>query len=237
MTATTGRYSDPAYLVSVAPMMACTDRHCRLFLRLIAPGVRLYTEMITAQALVHGDAGRWLRHDPREHPVALQLGGADPDLLAAAARLAEAAGYAEINLNVGCPSDRVRDGAFGACLMKDASRVAACVAAMRGAVSVPVTVKTRIGVDDCDSYEFLRDFVGNVAAAGSDTFIVHARKAWLTGLSPHENRTIPPLRHEVVARLRTDFPRLKLISNGGLNDLGLIRQQLAAGIDGVMIGR
>jgi tRNA-dihydrouridine synthase A len=218
-------------------MMDCTDRHCRYFLRLLSPRIRLYTEMITAAAIVRGDARRWLRFDPAEHPVAIQLGGSDPGLLAAAARLATAEGYDEINLNAGCPSERVSEGAFGACLMKSPRLVAECVSAMRDVTPLPVTVKTRIGVDDHDDYGFVRDFVGVVAAAGCATFVIHARKAYLAGLSPRENRTIPPLRHDIVYQLRRDFPDLEFIINGGIENEAGIRQHLTAGLDGVMIGR
>lgn len=223
--------------LSVAPMMDCTDRHCRYFLRLISPGVLLYTEMLTAAAIVRGTTDRWLRFNASEHPVALQLGGSDPKLLAAAVTLADDYGYDEINLNAGCPSERVSEGAFGACLMKDPGRVAECVTALRGATSRPVTVKTRIGVDDRDDYEFLREFVHTVARAGCETFIIHARKAYLAGLSPKENRTVPPLRYEVVYRLRRDFPELRLVINGGIETKAAIHQHLAEGLDGVMIGR
>lgn len=226
-----------AVTVSVAPMMDCTDRHCRYFLRLLSPRIRLYTEMITAPAILRGDTRRWLRFDPSEHPVAIQLGGSDPGLLAAAARLAAVEGYDEINLNAGCPSERVSEGAFGACLMKSPGVVAECVAAMRAVSHVPVTVKTRIGVDDRDDYGFVRDFVGVVAAAGCHTFIIHARKAYLAGLSPKENRTVPPLRPAVVYQLRRDFPDLDLVINGGIETEEGIREHLAAGLDGVMIGR
>jgi tRNA-dihydrouridine synthase A len=218
-------------------MMERTDRHCRYFLRLLTPRVRLYTEMITAAAIVRGTSDRWLRFDPSEHPVAIQLGGGDPELLAAAARLASNHGYDEINLNAGCPSERVSDGAFGACLMKSPGRVAECVMSMRAVTHLPVTVKTRIGVDDCDDYGFLQDFIGVVAAAGCDTFILHARKAYLAGLSPKENRAVPPLRYDVVYRLRQDFPYLRLIINGGIETLVGVQAHLAAGLDGVMIGR
>ncbi len=218
-------------------MMDCTDRHCRYFLRLLSPRIRLYTEMITAAAIVRGDAQRWLRFDPAEHPVAIQLGGSDPRLLALAARLATAEGYDEINLNAGCPSERVAEGAFGACLMKSPGLVAECVSAMRDVTPLPVTVKTRIGVDDRDDYGFVRDFVGVVAAGGCGTFIIHARKAFLAGLSPKENRTVPPLRHEVVHQLRRDFPDLELVINGGIGTEAGIREHFAAGLDGVMIGR
>lgn len=223
--------------VSVAPMMDCTDRHCRYFLRLLSPRVRLYTEMLTAAAIVRGATDRWLRFDPAEHPVGIQLGGSDPALLATAASLAAGYGYDEINLNAGCPSARVSDGAFGACLMKSPELVAECVAAMRMVTSLPVTVKTRIGLDDRDDYGFVRDFLGIVAAAGCDTFILHARKAYLAGLSPKENRTVPPLRYDVVYRLRQDFPDLRLVINGGIETEAGIRQHLSVGIDGVMIGR
>lgn len=218
-------------------MMDCTDRHCRYFLRLLSPRIGLYTEMLTAAAIVRGSTDRWLRFDPSEHPVAIQLGGSEPALLAAAARLATDYGYDEINLNAGCPSERVSDGAFGACLMKDPELVARCVEAMRAVTPLPVTVKTRIGVDDRDDYDFVRDFIRIVSAAGCDTFIIHARKAWLTGLSPKENRTVPPLRYDVVHRLRQDFPALRLIINGGVDSTDSVREQLAAGLDGVMIGR
>lgn len=223
--------------VSVAPMMDCTDRHCRYFLRLLSPRVRLYTEMLTAAAIVRGQPERWLRFDAAEHPVGIQLGGSDPGLLATAASRAADYGYDEINLNAGCPSARVSDGAFGACLMNSPRLVAACVAAMRVVTPLPVTVKTRIGLDDRDDYGFVRDFVGIVAAAGCDTFILHARKAYLAGLSPKENRTVPPLRYDVVYRLRQDFPDLRLIINGGIETEAGIRQHLSVGLDGVMIGR
>jgi len=225
------------WLISVAPMMDCTDRHCRYFLRLLTPRVRLYTEMVNASAIVHGMTDRLLRFDPGEHPVGIQLGGSDPELLAAAARLASDYGYDEINLNAGCPSERVLKGAFGACLMKAPALVAECVAAMRAVTNRPVTVKTRIGVDDRDDYGFVRDFIGIVAEAGCDTFILHARKAYLAGLSPRENRTVPPLRYDVVYRLRRDFPGLRLIINGGIESIVGIREHLDAGLDGVMIGR
>lgn len=223
--------------VSVAPMMDCTDRHCRYFLRLLSPRVRLYTEMLTAAAIVRGATDRWLRFDPCEQPVAIQLGGSDPGLLATAARRAADYGYDEINLNAGCPSERVSEGAFGACLMKSPGLVAECVNSMRAVTDLPVTVKTRIGLDDRDDYGFLRDFVGVVATAGCDTFILHARNAYLAGLSPKENRTVPPLRYDVVYQLRQDFPALRLIINGGIETEAGVRRHLAAGLDGVMIGR
>jgi tRNA-dihydrouridine synthase A len=217
-------------------MMDRTDRHLRYLLRLLAPRARLYTEMITARALLRGDAERLLRFDAAEHPVALQLGGAEPDELAAAARLGAAARYDEINLNVGCPSDRVQAGCFGARLMLEPKRVAECVGAMRAAVGVPVTVKTRLGVDEHDSYAFVRDFVATVAAAGCETFIVHARKAWLSGLSPKQNREIPPLDYERVHRLKREFPELGIVINGGFVTLEQAFPELDH-VDGVMIGR
>ncbi|HUJ85691.1 MAG TPA: tRNA dihydrouridine(20/20a) synthase DusA [Burkholderiales bacterium] len=219
-----------------APMMDWTDRHCRYFLRQCAPHARLYTEMITTGALLHGDAARHLAFDPAEHPVAAQLGGSEPAELAACARLVETAGYDEVNLNIGCPSERVQRGAFGACLMAEPELVADCVRALREAVSIPVTVKHRIGVDKIESYDFVAKFVATVAAAGCTTFIVHARNAVLKGLSPKENRELPPLRYEVVHRLKLDFPRLGFIINGGFTDWGAIEAQLAL-VDGVMLGR
>jgi len=217
-------------------MMDWTDRHCRYFLRQCAPHARLYTEMITTGALLHGDVARQLDFDAAEHPVAAQLGGSEPDELAACARLVEAAGYDEVNLNIGCPSERVQRGAFGACLMAEPELVAECVRAMREAVSIPVTVKHRIGIDKVESYDFVTDFVARVASAGCTTFIVHARNAVLKGLSPKENREIPPLRYEVVHRLKRDFPALAFVINGGLTDWAAIEAQLAA-VDGVMLGR
>ncbi len=217
-------------------MMDWTDRHCRFFLRAIAPRVRLYTEMITTGALLHGDAQRHLAFDPAEHPLAAQLGGSEPDELAACARLAERRGYDEINLNIGCPSERVQRGAFGACLMAEPRLVAECVRAMRAAVSIPVTVKHRIGIGRAESYEFMRDFVAAVAAAGWETFVVHARNAILAGLSPKENREIPPLRYDFVGRLKREFPGLRIILNGGLASWAEIEAQLAH-VDGVMLGR
>jgi tRNA-dihydrouridine synthase A len=220
----------------IAPMMDWTDRHDRYFLRLITRRARLYTEMITTGALIHGDRARFLRFDPAEHPVALQLGGADPDALARCAAFGAEAGYDEINLNCGCPSDRVQEAQFGACLMQDPVRVAAGVAAMRAAVSIPVTVKCRIGVDDSEEYPFLKRFVETVAAAGCQTFIVHARKAWLSGLSPKENREIPPLQYATVYRLKRDFPNLCIVINGGIRSLEAAREHLAH-VDGIMLGR
>jgi tRNA-dihydrouridine synthase A len=221
---------------SVAPMMACTDRHDRYFLRLISRHVLLYTEMVTTGALLHGDRASLLAHHPLEHPLALQIGGSDPLEMARCARAAESAGFDEINVNVGCPSDRVRRGRFGACLMLEPAVVAECVAAMRAAAGLPVTVKTRIGVDHDDDFGQLERFVDTVATAGCATFIVHARKAWLSGLSPKENREIPPLRHDVVHALKARFPQLEIVLNGGITTLAEARAQLA-GVDGVMIGR
>jgi tRNA-dihydrouridine synthase A len=217
-------------------MMDWTDRHCRYFHRLLAPGVRLYTEMITARAILAGDRDYLLGFDPSEHPVAVQLGGSDPAQLAEAARIAEGYGYDEVNLNVGCPSPRVSAAEFGACLMKDPALVASCLAAMRAAVGIPVTVKHRIGVDELDSEDFLFHFVGQVAAAGIDTFIVHARKALLQGLSPKENRSIPPLVYERAWRLKRQFPALTVVVNGGIGSVVEVQEQLRH-VDGVMIGR
>lgn len=222
--------------LSIAPMLDWTDRYCRYFLRLITKHTLLYTEMVTTGALLHGDQARHLDFDPTEHPVALQLGGSDPAELAACARLAEQWGYDEINLNVGCPSDRVQSGMFGACLMATPQVVADGVAAMLDATSLPVTVKHRIGIDDLDSYEALTNFVTTVSGAGCSTFIIHARKAWLSGLSPRENREIPPLRYDVVHQIKRDFPRLEIILNGGITTLAQAQEQLAH-VDGVMIGR
>jgi tRNA-dihydrouridine synthase A len=217
-------------------MMDWTDRHCRYFLRLISRHARLYTEMITAPALMHGDVPRHLDFDPAEHPLALQLGGSDPRELAHAARLGERWGYDEINLNCGCPSERVQTGSFGACLMAEPSLVADCVRAMRDAVDVPVTVKHRIGLDHDERYAFVRDFVGTVAEAGCGVFIVHARNAVLKGLSPKENREVPPLRYDVVRRLKGDFPALTFVLNGGLADWDAIERERPL-VDGVMLGR
>lgn len=217
-------------------MLDWTDRHCRFFLRLISRHTLLYTEMVTTGALIHGETARFLRFDPSEHPVALQLGGSDPADMARCARLGADWGYDEININVGCPSDRVQNGRFGACLMAEPETVAACVTAMKEAVSVPVTVKTRIGIDDRDSYGELVEFVGQVAEAGCDALIVHARKAWLSGLSPRENRDVPPLRYAVVEQLKQDFPTLSISLNGGITTLDQALGFLDR-LDGVMIGR
>jgi len=217
-------------------MMDWTDRHCRFFLRQISRHARLYTEMITAPALLHGDVPRHLDFDPAEHPLALQLGGSDPALLAHAARLGERWGYDEINLNCGCPSERVQTGSFGACLMREPELVAQCVRAMRDAIALPVTVKHRIGLDADEEYGFVRDFVGTVADAGCDVFIVHARNAVLKGLSPKENREVPRLRYEVVHRLKREFPALTFVLNGGLTTWTAIERELER-VDGVMLGR
>jgi len=222
--------------LNLAPMMDYTDRHYRYFLRLLSSKVVLYTEMLTTGALLHHDPARWLQFDPAEHPIALQLGGNNPTDLAACAKLAEEFAYDEINLNVGCPSDRVQSGCFGAALMAQPSLVAECVAAMCAAVRVPITVKTRIGIDEQDSYAELQAFISTVAAAGCDVFIMHARKAWLQGLSPKQNRQIPPLRYEVVHQLKKDFPHLTIIINGGIKTTHEALTQLKE-VDGIMIGR
>jgi tRNA-dihydrouridine synthase A len=221
----------------VAPMMDWTDRHCRVFHRQITRRTRLYTEMVTTGALLHGDVPRQLDFSPEEHPLALQLGGSEPADLAACAKLAERWGYDEINLNCGCPSERVQRGAFGACLMAEPALVADCVKAMRDVVTLPVTVKHRIGIDRGESYGFVRDFVGSVAdRGGCSVFIVHARNAWLMGLSPKENRELPPLRYEMVYRLKRDFPHLAIVLNGGVAGDAQIAEHLVH-VDGVMLGR
>jgi tRNA-dihydrouridine synthase A len=217
-------------------MMDWTDRHCRFFLRQFSPSVLLYTEMITAAAILRGRRDRLLAFDPAEHPVALQLGGSEPDQLAAAARIGAEAGYDEINLNVGCPSERVQSGAFGACLMAEPELVARCVSAMQAAVSLPVTVKCRIGIDEHDEYSFLSGFVDVVAASGVRVFIVHARKAVLKGLTPKQNREVPPLRHDYVERLKRERPDLTVVLNGGLRHPDEITATLGR-VDGVMLGR
>lgn len=221
---------------STAPCMDWSDRHCRYFWRGLTRHARLYSEMVTTGALMHGDAARHLDFNAAEQPLALQLGGSEPEALARCAEMAERWGYAEVNLNCGCPSDRVQEGRFGACLMKEPARVAASVAAMRRAVAIPVTVKHRIGVDDCEDYPFLKTFVATVAEAGCSTFIVHARKAWLQGLSPKQNREVPPLTYEHVHRLKQEFPQLTIVINGGLTSLAEAQAQLAH-VDGVMLGR
>ncbi|RYX91118.1 MAG: tRNA dihydrouridine(20/20a) synthase DusA [Comamonadaceae bacterium] len=237
--AVVSRTADPRFLpwrLSVAPMMAWTDRHCRYFHRLLSRHALLYTEMVTTGALIHGDVERHLRFNDEEHPVALQLGGSEPADLAHAAKLGEQWGYDEINLNCGCPSERVQRGAFGACLMAEPQLVADCVKAMVDVVGVPVTVKHRIGIDKNESIDFVRDFIGKVSEAGCDVFIVHARNAWLKGLSPKENREIPPLRYELVHRLKQDFPKLGICINGGITTDAQIAEQLLH-LDGVMVGR
>jgi tRNA-dihydrouridine synthase A len=222
--------------LSVAPMMDWTDRHCRYFHRLLTRHALLYTEMVTTGALVHGDVARHLRFNFEEHPVALQLGGSEPNDLAHCAKLGEQWGYNEINLNCGCPSERVQRGSFGACLMAEPQLVADCVKAMADSVSIPVTVKQRIGIDKSESYDFVRDFVGTVSQAGCNTFIVHARNAWLKGLSPKENREVPPLNYEMVYRLKKDFPELNIAINGGITSNARIANELGH-VDGVMVGR
>jgi tRNA-dihydrouridine synthase A len=217
-------------------MLDWSDRHCRYFWRLLCRNALLYTEMVTTGALLHGAAERFLDYDPSEHPVALQLGGSDPQALAACAKLAQHWGYDEVNLNCGCPSDRVQNGAFGACLMARPALVADCIKAMQDACSIRVTVKHRIGIDDIDSYEAMASFVETVAATGCDTFIVHARKAWLQGLSPKQNREIPPLRYDDVYRLKRDFPELTIVINGGIDTLTQCETHLQQ-VDGVMLGR
>jgi tRNA-dihydrouridine synthase A len=222
--------------IAVAPMMDWTDRHCRYFMRLLSPSALLYTEMVTAAAIHHGDADRFLRFNEEEHPVALQLGGSDPALMASATAKAHAYGYDEININVGCPSDKVQSGQFGACLMATPETVADCYRAMLAETDRPVTVKTRIGIDDQDSYDFLKDFVLCLVAAGCRKFIVHARIAVLDGLSPKENRSVPPLDYERVYRLKREFPKLEIILNGGLDDFARVDEVLRR-VDGAMIGR
>jgi len=225
-----------AAVIYIAPMMDVTDRHCRFFLRQVNARARLYTEMITTGALIYGDVERHLRFDSSEHPVALQLGGSEPDDLARCAKLGAQYGYDEVNLNIGCPSERVQRGAFGACLMAEPALVADCVSRIRDQVSLPVTVKHRIGIDKVEDYAFVRDFVGTVAQAGCRTFIVHARNAVLKGLSPKENREIPPLKYDYVYRLKRDFPHLGIVINGGITTLPEIALHLKS-VDAVMIGR
>nr|WP_315705179.1 MULTISPECIES: tRNA dihydrouridine(20/20a) synthase DusA [unclassified Bradyrhizobium] len=224
------------YKFSVAPMMDWTDRHCRVFHRLLSRRALLYTEMVTTGAVIHGDRKRLLGFDKSEHPVALQLGGSEPGDLATSARIGEDFGYDEVNLNVGCPSDRVKDGRFGACLMAEPGLVAACVAAMKGAVRIPVTVKCRIGIDDQDPEVALDVLARAVVAAGADALIVHARKAWLNGLSPKENRDVPPLDYDRVYRLKAALPQVPIIINGGIPSIEAAKQHLAH-VDGVMLGR
>lgn len=232
---TTGGYKN-LNRFSVAPMLDWTDRHCRYFHRLLTKNTLLYTEMVTTGAIIYGK-GNYLAYSEEEHPVSLQLGGSDPAALAQCAKLAHERGYDEINLNVGCPSDRVQNGRFGACLMADAQLVADCVKAMRDVVSIPVTVKTRIGIDEQDSYEFLCEFIDTVSTKGDcDMFIIHARKAWLSGLSPKENREIPPLDYPRVYQLKRDFPHLTMAINGGVKTLEEAKEHLKH-LDGVMVGR
>jgi tRNA-dihydrouridine synthase A len=222
--------------LAVAPMMEWTDRHFRRFMRLITRRTLLYTEMITTSAILRGDTNRFLQFDASEHPLAIQLGGSDPKELGECARIAAVFGYDEVNLNVGCPSDRVQSGKFGACLMAEPELVAQCILAMRAKISIPVTVKTRIGIDTNDSYDYLANFVRTVADAGCDTFIIHARKAWLEGLSPKENREIPPLNYDRVYQLKKDFPELIIVVNGGIHSLAQAQAHLDH-VDGTMIGR
>jgi tRNA-dihydrouridine synthase A len=223
-------------MISVAPMMDWTDRHDRAFLRQISRSALLYTEMVPAGAILHGDRARFLAHDACEHPLALQVGGAEPAELATCAAIAQEHGFDEINLNVGCPSDRVQKGRFGACLMAEPDLVAACVEAMIGAAPIPVTVKTRIGIDDRDSFEELCNFARTLRDAGLTTLIVHARKAWLSGLSPKQNREVPPLRYDMVYRLKESFPELEIVLNGGVQNLDQAAAHLRH-VDGVMLGR
>ena len=225
-----------AFNISVAPMMGYTDRHARFLYRLISADAVLYTEMVTSKALLHGNRASLLRFNSEEHPVVLQVGGSDPDEMVNAANLAQEAGYDEVNINVGCPSDRVQSGAFGACLMKRPEIVAECVRQMNKSVDLPVTVKVRTGVDDADSYDQLKDFIRNVNEAGCSTFVVHARKAWLKGLSPKQNRDIPPLDYDRVYQLKQDFPKLQIIINGGITSVEQVMRHLQY-VDGVMLGR
>jgi len=217
-------------------MMDWTDRHCRYFHRLLAPSALLYTEMVTTGAIIHGDADRYLAYNPEEQPVALQLGGSEPEDLAACARDAQQRGFNEINLNVGCPSDRVQRGRFGACLMLEPELVRDCMAAMIDAVDIPVTIKTRLGVDDHYSYQYMSDFVGRVAESGCSVFIMHARKALLAGLSPKQNRDVPPLHYDWVYRLKQESPELQIVINGGIDSLESVKDHLGH-VDGVMLGR
>ncbi|WP_427978427.1 tRNA dihydrouridine(20/20a) synthase DusA [Agarivorans sp.] len=225
----------PSLRFSVAPMLDWTDRHCRYFHRLMSKNTLLYTEMVTTGAILHGK-GDYLGYSEQEHPVALQLGGSEPKALAECAKRAEDLGYDEVNLNVGCPSDRVQNGRFGACLMAEPNLVAECVLEMQQQVSIPVTVKTRIGIDEQDSYPFLQDFIETVAATGCETFIIHARKAWLSGLSPKQNRDIPPLNYQRAYQVKQDYPQLNISVNGGITDLEQAETHLQH-VDGVMVGR
>lgn len=230
------KHNKTAHRFCVAPMLDWTDKHCRYFHRLLSKNALLYTEMVTTGALIYGNSQRFLQFNSEEHPVALQLGGSNPHDLATCTKMAEDFGYDEVNLNVGCPSDRVQNGKFGACLMAEPQLVADCVAAMQASVKIPVTVKSRIGIDDRDSYEELTHFIDTVAQAGCNTFIIHARKAWLKGLSPKENREVPPLRYDVVFQLKKDFPELEIVINGGITTLEQ-SMELLQNVDGVMLGR
>ena len=222
--------------LSIAPMLDCTDRHERYFLRLLSKHILLYSEMVTTNALLHTDPDQFLRHQEFEYPAVLQLGGSNPADLAKCSKMVEESGFQEVNLNCGCPSDRVQNGNFGACLMKDKNLVADCFKAMQDAVSIPVSIKCRIGVDEFDSWEFFRDFIGTIADAGCRVFIVHARKAWLKGLSPKENREVPPLNYDTVHRLKAEMPQLNISINGGIKTLDQTLE-LLQDLDGVMVGR
>ena len=222
--------------LSIAPMLDCTDRHERYFLRLLSKHILLYSEMVTTNALLHTDPDQFLRHQEFEYPAVLQLGGSNPADLAKCSKMVECAGFQEVNLNCGCPSDRVQNGNFGACLMKDKNLVADCFKAMQDAVSIPVSIKCRIGVDEFDSWEFFRDFIGTIADAGCRVFIIHARKAWLKGLSPKENREVPPLNYDTVHRLKAEMPQLNISINGGIKTLDQTLE-LLQDLDGVMVGR
>ena len=222
--------------LSIAPMLDCTDRHERYFLRLLSKHILLYSEMVTTNALLHTDPDQFLRHQEFEYPAVLQLGGSNPADLAKCSKMVEESGFQEVNLNCGCPSDRVQNGNFGACLMKDKNLVADCFKAMQDAVSIPVSIKCRIGVDEFDSWEFFRDFIGTIADAGCRVFIIHARKAWLKGLSPKENREVPPLNYDTVHRLKAEMPQLNISINGGIKTLDQTLE-LLQDLDGVMIGR
>ncbi|MBR4397629.1 MAG: tRNA dihydrouridine(20/20a) synthase DusA [Fibrobacter sp.] len=222
--------------LSIAPMLDCTDRHERYFLRLLSKHILLYSEMVTTNALLHTDPDQFLRHQEFEYPAVLQLGGSNPADLAKCSKMVEESGFQEVNLNCGCPSDRVQNGNFGACLMKDKNLVADCFKAMQDAVSIPVSIKCRIGVDEFDSWDFFRDFVGTIADAGCRVFIIHARKAWLKGLSPKENREVPPLKYDVVHKLKAEMPQLNISINGGIKTLDQVQEQLQD-LDGVMVGR
>ncbi|MDG2091342.1 MAG: tRNA dihydrouridine(20/20a) synthase DusA [Gammaproteobacteria bacterium] len=228
--------STPSHIFCIAPMMDWTDRHCRYFLRLLSKHAMLYTEMVTTGALIHGDKERFLKFNPEEQPLAIQLGGSNPAELAECCKLAEDAGYQEVNLNVGCPSDRVQNGKIGACLMAEPELVAECVAAMKSSVSIPVTVKSRIGIDEMDSYDELADFISKVSSAGCSSFILHARIAILKGLSPKQNREVPPLNYQRVYDIKQNFPDLEIIINGGIKNLAEAHEHIKY-VDGVMLGR